>query len=92
MQLSKTWPKPLRALNGRPMLKIAPLAVLAVLVVLAVLRFTGVVAQVTDLIPGLRAAAPAYQTQPVARGNVAVSVVATGPVTAVNQLPLTFKT
>jgi HlyD family secretion protein len=62
------------------------------IIILAILALTGALAQARDLIPGLRQSAPAYQTATVQRGNIEVSVTATGPIEAVNSLPLTFKT
>src|SRR5262249_3974914 len=53
---------------------------------------TGVFAQVTHVLPFLSAPAPTYQTATVSRGNVSVSVSATGPVSPVVSVPLSFKT
>ena len=77
-------------LRGRRWL-VALSIVAAILLILAVLQFTGALAALESSIPGLAPAAPTYQTTAVTRGAVSVNVVATGPVTAVSQLPLTFK-
>src|SRR5437879_490205 len=60
-------------------------------VLIGALSMTGVLTQARDLIPGLKVSTPTYQTTTVAAGNVAVTVTATGPVSAVNNLPLSFK-
>ncbi|MGH2461435.1 MAG: biotin/lipoyl-binding protein, partial [Chloroflexota bacterium] len=62
-----------------------------VVVIVAILGVTGVLAQAKQLVPGLRPAAPTYQSATVGTGNVQVSVIATGPVSTTNDLPLTFK-
>ncbi len=81
-------PFPPRGRMGVPRVLVG--AIILVIVV-GILGVTGVLAQVRDLIPGLRQAAPSFQTATVSRGNIEVSVIATGPIAAVNQLPLTFK-
>lgn len=67
------------------------LGAVIVVVVIGILGVTGVLARARQLIPGLQQAAPTYRTATVSRGNIEVSVIATGPISAVNQLPLTFK-
>jgi HlyD family secretion protein len=65
--------------------------IIAVVVILLILGYTGVLAQVRQSLPFAPSQAPVYQTSPTEHGNVAVTVTATGPVSAVNVLPLTFK-
>lgn len=60
-------------------------------VIVGLLTVTGALAQIRQRIPGLGPTAPTYQTATVNKGNLAVSVTATGPISAVNNLPLTFK-
>jgi len=67
------------------------LAVAAVVAVVIVLMYaTGALAKVRTMV-GLGATAPTYQTSTVSRGDVTVAVTATGPIAAVEDLPLTFK-
>ena len=61
-------------------------------VLLALLDVSGVLAQVEPLIPFLPHTATTYQTSPARTGDVQVTVTATGPVAAVDNVPLTFKT
>jgi len=68
------------------------LGAVALVVVVGVLGFTGVLAQARQFIPGLSQSGPSYQTAPVQRGTIGLSVIATGPIAAVNTTPLTFKT
>jgi HlyD family secretion protein len=70
----------------------AGVAIIPVAGLLAVLNLTGALAQVRPLVPWLGRAAPTYQTTTVRRGDVVVSVTATGPIAAVSTIPLTFKT
>src|SRR5215469_6272601 len=70
--------------------RIPRVAILAVLAALLVV--TGVFAQVTHVLPFLSSPAPTYQTATVSRGNISVSVSATGPVSPVVSVPLSFKT
>ena len=65
---------------------------IALVVIVGILATTGALAKARQLIPGLRQPSPTFQTTTVSRGNVVVSVTATGPVAAVNTTPLTFKT
>jgi HlyD family secretion protein len=65
--------------------------IIAVVVILLILGYTGVLAQVRQSLPFAPSQAPTYQTSSVDRGNVAVTVTATGPISALNVLPLTFK-
>jgi HlyD family secretion protein len=67
------------------------IALVLVAGLVAFLNLTGALAQVKNVIPGLSTSAPTYQTSTVAAGNVAVSVTATGPVSAVTSIPLSFK-
>ncbi len=53
---------------------------------------TNSVPQVRRLIPGLAQPAPTYQTTRVSRGNLIVGITATGPIAAVQTIPVTFKT
>jgi HlyD family secretion protein len=64
---------------------------LTVAILAGILVWTGLIGQVQSYLPGLKSATPTYQTSTVSTGNVAVTVTATGPVSAVNVLPLTFK-
>src|SRR5579884_4275686 len=80
---------PRRGIAGIPSTLVG--AAIIVLVV-GVLGVTGVLAQAIQLVPGLRQPAPTYQMATVKRGNVAVSVVATGPIATTQTVPLTFKT
>lgn len=68
------------------------IGVLVLAIIIAILGITGVLAQARALIPGLAPAAPSYDLATVGKGNIQVSVVATGPIAAVNDAPLTFKT
>ena len=83
--------RPRAGLAGRPWIRPTAIAGVVALLVLVVLQQTGLLNQAVQSIPGLGATTPTYQSGTVARGNVAVSVVATGPVTAVSSLPLSFK-
>lgn len=65
---------------------------LVLIVLVGILAFSGVLAQARQSIPGLRQSTPTYQTTTVGKGNISVSVIATGPIAAVNSTPLTFKT
>jgi len=65
--------------------------VLIVAVVAAMLVFSGTTARLRGLIPGLAGTGPSFQTSTVRRGDVVATVTATGPIAAVNSLPLTFK-
>jgi HlyD family secretion protein len=64
---------------------------LALVVIAAILTFTGVLANVRQMIPGLADTTPVYQTTGISKGNVSVSVTATGPIAAPEDIPLTFK-
>ncbi|HEX5416055.1 MAG TPA: biotin/lipoyl-binding protein [Chloroflexota bacterium] len=68
------------------------IGVVVIAALLALLDVTGVLARAAPLIPGLSRAAPSYQTSPARAGNVTVTVTATGPIAAVDNVPLTFKT
>src|SRR5438034_5905558 len=74
-----------------PALRIG-VAVIIVAGLIALLNLTGAFALVRPYVPGLAPAAPTYQTTVARRGDVVVSVTATGPVAAVSSVPLTFKT
>ena len=65
---------------------------LVLIVLVGILAFSGVLAQARQSIPGLRQSTPTYQTTTVSKGNISVSVIATGPIAAVDSTPLTFKT
>jgi HlyD family secretion protein len=67
------------------------IAVVLVAGLVALLNLTGSLAQVRNAIPGLSTSTPTYQTSTVSSGNVAISVTATGPVSAVTSIPLSFK-
>ncbi|MGH2460700.1 MAG: biotin/lipoyl-binding protein, partial [Chloroflexota bacterium] len=58
---------------------------------IGILSALGILGRVEGLVPGLSPAAPLFQTTPARRGDLAASVVATGPVSTTNDLPLTFK-
>jgi len=68
---------------------IGAVVLVALLVLLGV---TGVLAQVRPFIPWLSQPGPSFQTTPARVGDVTVSVTATGPIAAVDTVPLTFKT
>src|SRR5579883_2071584 len=78
--------------GGRIAIPKMAIGAVIVIVIVAILGATGVLAQARQLIPGLRQPAPTYQTATVGTGNVQVGVIATGPVSTINDLPLTFKT
>jgi HlyD family secretion protein len=78
--------------RGRVAIPKALAGALILIIVVGILGVTGVLAQVRQYIPGRKESTPSFQTATVSRGNVEVSVIATGPVAAVNELPLTFKT
>jgi len=65
---------------------------LVLIVLIGILAFSGVLAQARQSIPGLQQSTPTYQTTTVSKGNISVSVTATGPIAAVDSTPLTFKT
>lgn len=74
-----------------PWLRIA-VGVVLLVVLIGLLTVSGAWAKVRQIIPGLGAATPTYQTTTVQRGNVTVGVTATGPVAAGQSVPLSFKT
>ncbi|HVC34152.1 MAG TPA: HlyD family efflux transporter periplasmic adaptor subunit [Chloroflexota bacterium] len=78
--------------GGRVVVPKILVGALILVVILGILGVTGVLAQARQLIPGLKESAPTYQTTTVGHGNIEVSVIATGPVATVDELPLTFKT
>jgi HlyD family secretion protein len=63
-----------------------------IVVIVGILGLTGVLAQARQLIPGLRQTTLQFQTRTVQRGDISVNVIATGPISAINTTPLTFKT
>ena len=67
------------------------LGALALAIIAGILYATGALAQVRQRIPGLGQPAATYQTTVVSPGNLSVTVTATGPVSAINNLPLSFK-
>ncbi len=88
MQIDRT--RPLPRSSGPAWQQIAVgLLLLAGLV--ALLNLTGVLSRARELIPGLASSTPTYATTTVGRGNVTVSVTATGPVSAITSIPLSFK-
>src|SRR5262249_41447042 len=60
-------------------------------ILVGILAWTGLLVRARSLIPGVRSTTPTYQTATVASGNLAVTVTATGPISAVSNLPLSFK-
>src|SRR5712692_2340689 len=60
-------------------------------VAVVILLYTGALASVKQMIPGLADTTPVYQTTAVSHGNLVISVTATGPISAPNDVPLTFK-
>lgn len=77
--------------HGRPVSRRVLWGAATLLVIVVVLQVTGVLAQAWRLLPGQGQTTPTYQTATVARTNLSTSVTATGPVAAVSNLPLTFK-
>src|SRR5258708_36341442 len=69
------------------------LAVFAVLVaaLVGILSLTGLLAKLRQQLPGLGSPAISYQTLPATRGELVVSVTATGPVAAKTSIALSFK-
>src|SRR5579859_8172074 len=60
-------------------------------VIVGILVWTGLISQLQSYIPGLKSTTPTYQTSTVSTGNIALTVTATGPISAVSNLPLSFK-
>ncbi|HLH71941.1 MAG TPA: HlyD family efflux transporter periplasmic adaptor subunit [Chloroflexota bacterium] len=65
---------------------------LGLVIVVGLLSVSGTLASIAQVLPGQKVATPTYQTTVVERGNLVVSVTATGPISAANTLPLNFKT
>src|SRR5436309_243297 len=65
--------------------------VLAIVVIVVVLSRPGMLARLQDAVPGLKTPPPTYQNATVGKGNLVSSVTATGPVAAVDTVPLAFK-
>jgi HlyD family secretion protein len=86
MAQSTALPMPRRPINLR---WIGVAAVLALAI--AALIYTGAIAQIKQRIPGLADATPTYQTTAPAKGNVVIGVTATGPLSAITNIPVSFK-
>src|SRR5206468_522921 len=64
---------------------------LILIVLVGALAFNGTLATLRNLIPGATVGTSTYQTSSVSRGNVVIGVTATGPISAVTNVPLSFK-
>ena len=83
-QVTRAWPRPTGGIFHFPP---HPIFALVALVILA----SGGVWAFTEGPLHQGQATPTYQTAPVTRGNLAITVSATGPISSTNTLPLTFK-
>ena len=64
--------------------------VVVILIAIAALVNTGAITQIRQRIPGLADTAVTYETAAPAKGNLVLSVTATGPLSAVTSIPLSF--